>query len=124
MPQQKKKPQRVRGLDVWTLRRIKKKNPHQYKRIIFNMLFLRKMKKKYKKLHCVYCNKEVIVFYLGQIIKKDVQATADHFLPRSQYPELEFDYSNLRVCCDKCNTKKGANIWEEKYPYPENLTNN
>jgi 5-methylcytosine-specific restriction endonuclease McrA len=47
-------------------------------------------------------------------------ATADHFLPRATYPELAKEYSNLKVCCHKCNQKKKDDIWDEstlKYPY-------
>lgn len=30
----------------------------------------------------------------------------DHIKPRSKYPELELEFSNLQVLCKPCNTKK------------------
>lgn len=32
----------------------------------------------------------------------------DHIKPRSRYPELELEASNLQVLCDDCNLGKGA----------------
>lgn len=31
----------------------------------------------------------------------------DHIKPRSKYPELEYDISNLQILCDDCNLGKG-----------------
>lgn len=31
----------------------------------------------------------------------------DHIKPRSKYPELEFEISNLQILCDDCNLGKG-----------------
>ena len=35
----------------------------------------------------------------------------DHIKPRSKYPDLELEISNLQVLCDDCNLGKGA--WDE-----------
>lgn len=35
----------------------------------------------------------------------------DHIKPRSKYPELELEITNLQVLCDDCNLGKGA--WDE-----------
>lgn len=32
----------------------------------------------------------------------------DHIKPRSKFPELALEFSNLRVLCAECNTSKGA----------------
>jgi len=106
------------ALNIHILLKIKKYHAKRYKSIVFNMLFLRRMKKKYGTLHCVYCNCYVQVMKLGEPLKRSIMATVDHYLPKATHPELEFDESNLRVCCDKCNAKKGSKIWQEKYPYP------
>jgi 5-methylcytosine-specific restriction endonuclease McrA len=31
----------------------------------------------------------------------------DHIKPRSKYPELEYEISNLQILCDDCNLGKG-----------------
>lgn len=38
----------------------------------------------------------------------------DHIKPRSKYPELKFDFTNLQVLCCDCNVKK-SNIDETDY---------
>jgi len=38
--------------------------------------------------------------------------TADHVLPKSQYPELMFDLDNLRPAHGPCNSSKGTRILE------------
>lgn len=50
--------------------------------------------------------------------------TIDHKLPRSQYPWLSMEWSNLWVICCKCNIEKGVKNWYEyeqymydKYPH-------
>ena len=44
----------------------------------------------------------------GKKIKKDVDLTVDHIKPRSKFPDLALDKSNLRVLCRQCNSRKGA----------------
>jgi 5-methylcytosine-specific restriction endonuclease McrA len=41
----------------------------------------------------------------------------DHKLPRSQYPWLSLDFSNLWVICCNCNTEKGEMHWYEYEHY-------
>lgn len=45
--------------------------------------------------------------------------TVDHKLPRSQYPWLSLEWSNLWVICRDCNREKGEMHWYEyeKYIY-------
>lgn len=99
------------------LESIRRKDEYRYKQIVFNMNFLKKMRELHKKLHCVYCGRDDLQISELYEKRKSNVATTDHFLPRSLYPDLEFQESNLRVCCDKCNCKKAQNIWEEKFPY-------
>lgn len=108
-----------KGLTVYFLRKIKQYNPEKYKQIVFNMLFLRRFRKKHGPLHCVYCGRYIQICPLGKSIPISILATADHVLPKSLYPELAREESNLRPCCAKCNSKKGDKIWEEKFPYKE-----
>jgi 5-methylcytosine-specific restriction endonuclease McrA len=44
----------------------------------------------------------------GREIKDDFDLTVDHTKPRSKFPELALDASNLRVLCRRCNSAKGA----------------
>lgn len=37
-----------------------------------------------------------------------VKIHVDHIKPRSKYPHLELDLSNLQVLCEECNVGKGA----------------
>ena len=43
--------------------------------------------------------------------------TVDHKLPRSQYPWLSLDFSNLWVICRSCNREKGEKHWYEYEHY-------
>lgn len=102
------------------LEKIREKDPKRYEQMIFNISFLKKMRKKHKRLHCVYCNKKNLKIYeFHEHAKRSNMATADHYLPRSLYPELALDETNLRVCCDSCNNKKGQELWYEKFPYKQ-----
>lgn len=40
-------------------------------------------------------------------IKKESNLTVDHILPRSKYPHLALDDSNLQILCRSCNSAKG-----------------
>lgn len=48
---------------------------------------------------CMSCGTTSAVFHI------------DHIKPRSRYPELELEISNLQVLCEACNMGKGA--WDE-----------
>jgi 5-methylcytosine-specific restriction endonuclease McrA len=41
-------------------------------------------------------------------ITDDYDLTVDHIKPRSKFPELALDKSNLQVLCRRCNSSKGA----------------
>jgi hypothetical protein len=41
-------------------------------------------------------------------IKDDFDLTVDHIKPRSKFPELALEESNLRVLCRRCNSSKGS----------------
>jgi len=41
-------------------------------------------------------------------IKDDFDLTVDHIKPRSKFPGLALDVSNLRVLCRSCNSSKGS----------------
>jgi len=43
----------------------------------------------------------------GKKIRKKVDITVDHVLPRSKYPQLSLEKSNLQIMCRKCNSSKG-----------------
>ncbi len=89
-----------------------------FEQMLFNYKYLKDMELGYGPLWCVYCGKEELVIYHWQEKgdRRDM-ATADHFLPKSKYPELVADRKNLRVACYHCNSKKGSEEWEENYPY-------
>ncbi len=48
----------------------------------------------------------------GCRITSDYDLTVDHIKPRSKFPELALDKSNLQVLCRRCNSAKGANYDE------------
>jgi len=48
----------------------------------------------------------------NNIIKEDYDLTVDHIKPRSKYPKLALEKTNLRVLCRSCNSRKGS-FYEE-----------
>ena len=71
--------------------------------------------KKYKPLlrkdflyRCAYCQHHERT--IGQVAAMSV----DHFRPKSLFPNLRVEYTNLYYCCGECNTYKG-----NKWPGPE-----
>jgi 5-methylcytosine-specific restriction endonuclease McrA len=44
----------------------------------------------------------------GRRIYRENDVTVDHIKPRSKFPELDLDKSNLQVLCRRCNSSKGA----------------
>ena len=85
-----------------------------------NLKFLKDMEKR-SDLYCAYCNKGPLIIYdinpgkklkisnknyrYTQFNPKD-GATCDHKMPQSKGGD-KFNYSNLAVCCSKCNKDKG-----------------
>lgn len=39
-----------------------------------------------------------------------VKLTVDHIKPRSEYPELRYEYDNLQVLCQDCNQGKDIDV--------------
>lgn len=56
---------------------------------------------------CVYCESKVTHIYFGDI---------EHIKPKSKYPDLEYDWSNLGFICAICNNAKGDK-YDESTPY-------
>lgn len=92
----------------------------QVRQALFNMAYLKEMEKVYGTLHCAYCGKQDLrVFEFSERKQRSIMATVDHILPRAKHPELAFTKSNLTVACDKCNTSKGENYSQIKFPYDD-----
>jgi len=60
-------------------------------------------------------NGDSICFYCEQKIGKTDYAHIEHFKPKSQFPELTFEWENLHLSCQKCNLKKGIK-WDFENP--------
>jgi len=43
-------------------------------------------------------------------IRKKIDVTVDHVLPRGKYPEMSLRRDNLRVLCRRCNSKKSDRV--------------
>lgn len=56
---------------------------------------------------CMYCESEVTSIYYGDI---------EHIKPKSKFPDLEFDWTNLGFVCAKCNGAK-SDKFSETLPY-------
>ena len=48
----------------------------------------------------------------GQHIIRDFDLTVDHIRPRSKFPELALDKSNLQILCRQCNSSKGNTTFD------------
>ena len=96
-----------------------------------NLQFLKDKQKEIGTLRCEYCNKgplKIYDFNPDNLKLKDIRtkysiykrmkfdpkdgATADHKQPMSKGGDM-FDYSNLAVCCSRCNGRKGNMSWDE-----------
>ncbi len=61
---------------------------------------------------CVYC-------CLPDCRRED-SFGVDHYRPRSRFPELECEYSNLFYACSACNRRKGA-FWPDERQWSQGL---
>jgi len=52
----------------------------------------------------------------GLRITREYDLTVDHIKPRSKFPELALEKSNLQILCRRCNSAKGANCDESSLP--------
>ncbi len=71
-------------------------------------------KAKEGELRCEYCNKgplKIYDFRKAEKFRNSDGATCDHKNPQSKGGD-KLDYSNLAVCCNRCNTRKGDMSWE------------
>lgn len=75
-----------------------KKYTDRYKRIMINI-------KKKLPHACYYCGKQL----------SHCDLTVDHLIPLSRGGKTE--YSNLRICCRRCNNEKGNMTEQEYYAY-------
>lgn len=71
--------------------------------------------------HCPYCGLRM------RLKPKSRSPDRDHFLPRSVFPEFAVLSINLVLCCDDCNSAKGAHFKDAKgndlflHPYFDRL---
>ncbi len=96
-----------------------------------NLQFLKDTQKERGELRCEYCNKGPLKIYdfnpneinISNIRNKKFRfqntgfnsnnaATTDHKHPMSKGGD-PFDYSNLAVCCNRCNSTKGNMDWKD-----------
>lgn len=62
---------------------------------------------------CMYCESKVDHIYFGDV---------EHIKPKTKYPALKFEWTNLGYVCAKCNNSKGDKFEEETHyinPYAE-----
>lgn len=74
-------------------------SPRQYKRY---QTYKRFLQADFKRV-CVYCRQP-------DSSAPNLNFGADHYKPKSIYPELYTAYSNLYYCCGQCNSRKN-NYW-------------
>ena len=48
---------------------------------------------------CAYCESKFLHIAYGDV---------EHVIPKSVRPDLSFEWTNLTLACDRCNTNKGA----------------
>lgn len=71
---------------------------------ILREAFLRTQRKLSGHYVCHYCQKRI--WY---------DVTIDHFRPRSKFPKLALEMSNLRLACRSCNSSKGDTVSDEEF---------
>ena len=77
----------------------------------FNLKWIKEQKKIFGILKCAYCGHAVDIFkYSKKSNGKLRLATVDHFIPIF-LGGGRLDTDNFVVACEKCNGKKGAELW-------------
>lgn len=77
-------------------RHIRREKPPQFKtRKSYKPYLRREFEQK-----CVYCR-------MPDTMKGQESYAVEHYLPKSKYPHLEYDYRNLFYACLPCNSRKG-----------------
>lgn len=69
-----------------------------YRKGKYNKPSIKDAIKKETNCKCAYCEAQPLHVTYGDI---------EHIIPKSIQPELTFDWENLTLACDVCNTKKG-----------------
>ena len=64
--------------------------------------------------HCSYCD-------IRPLVKGGIKPSIDHFKPKSLFPELAFEWSNLFLSCYQCQEYKGSKYPETEPLKPDNL---
>lgn len=76
---------------------------------------------------CPYCNRTYITT-LGDDENKFARADFDHFMPKSEYPYLRFNFYNLVPSCLICNQrakgKQPTSLSKNIYPFKEGFEDN
>jgi hypothetical protein len=119
----------IRNLDLGIGFKESKSMLMDYNSKVVNSVFLKgKATKKKKPLKAHHLNikiwspirKKIIGKYGSTCMKCKTKPSSirdvhvDHIKPKSKYPELKYDKSNLQVLCKKCNFEKG-NVSEVDY---------
>ncbi len=72
----------------------------------YNQDDIREQLKKETHGKCMYCESTI-----GQVAFEHIE----HYRPKSKYPKLTFEWTNLGLSCPKCNINK-LNEFDEAYP--------
>lgn len=70
--------------------------------------------------------KEIFRTYPNQCFKCDSveKLQVDHVKPRSKYPELTYDFSNLQILCERCNRSKSSSddpAWDYRHRFSASI---
>lgn len=84
---------------------VRKEKPPKYKtRRLFKPFLRREFEQK-----CVYCR-------MPDTMKGQESFAVEHYLPKDEFPHLEFEYKNLFYACLPCNSYKGDFFPDLKHP--------
>lgn len=80
---------------------INQQKPIEKGRTFYNSPEWRRLRYKAFKLYGNQCS------CCGRSAKDGLKMHVDHIKPRSKYPDLALDISNLQILCEDCNISKG-----------------